>query len=89
MVFVKILFEFDSKFCQINPNALKDNWSRLSEKPFLSFNVRLDDKFLPPIKERDMQNILMMLKLLPVSRISFEKSFNSLIVISEVLYPPF
>lgn len=82
------LYDFELQFKESDSNGFKNSWSKIAPKPFTQFNMRLNDEFLPPIKDKDIQNMLLLLKLLHAPRASFEKSTKSLIVFGKVNWLP-
>lgn len=62
-------------------------WPEIENKPYVDFGMRLDsDAFSIIPHGSDLSNFLMLLKLIPTYRVSFEKAVSALIVLNKVIF---
>lgn len=71
-------------FKAADPNALVENWPNIEKKPFEKFQITLDRQVNAYHRDEMTHNMLTFVKLFSTHKYKFERSVDSLIVLSDV-----
>lgn len=86
-LFFQILFDFSLMFKDAASTRLVDDWPKVHNVPFVKHNVRIDTDKQPILgKINEIYDFLTFLRLIPTSRVSFEKAVNSFLTLTEVKF---
>lgn len=87
--FIKVLYDFEISFREIDANSFTVGWPKVAHKPFADCKTRISmSEFNFMHRSSELDNIMLMFKTFKAQRITFDKSLKSFIVASDTCSDP-